>query len=107
MNRISLAFAIAATLAAASAHAQTYTAPSSSQTPYLVPAAPGVTTISILTAGDSVNNRPDGTPYRMAGIPDGLGAFDNDDGTFTVLMNHEIPATSSMRTAGRARSGRR
>src|SRR5262245_40270588 len=27
----------------------------------------------------------------MAGIPDGLGAFDNGDGTFTVLMNHEIP----------------
>ena len=96
MNRISLAFAIAATLATASAHAQTRTAPSSSQTPYLVPAAPGVQTVSILTAGDSVNNRPDGTPYRMAGIPDGLGAFDNHDGTFTVLMNHEIPATSSI-----------
>lgn len=28
----------------------------------------------------------------MAGIPDGLGAFDNGDGTFTILMNHEIPA---------------
>ncbi len=61
-----------------------------------MPAAPGVQTISILTAGDSVNNRPDGTPYRMAGIPDGLGAFDNHDGTFTVLMNHEIPAASSI-----------
>jgi hypothetical protein len=30
--------------------------------------------------------------YRMAGIPDGLGAYDNGDGTFTVLMNHEIPS---------------
>lgn len=96
MNRITLAFAIAATLAAATAQSQTYTAPSSSQTPYLVPTAPGVETHSILTAGDSVNNRPDGTPYRMAGIPDGLGAFDNHDGTFTVLMNHEIPAGSSI-----------
>jgi hypothetical protein len=28
----------------------------------------------------------------MAGIPDGLGAFDNGDGTFTVLMNHELPS---------------
>jgi hypothetical protein len=28
----------------------------------------------------------------MAGIPDGLGAYDNGDGTFTVLMNHEIGA---------------
>ena len=41
--------------------------------------------------GDSVNFKPDGvTPYRMVGIPDGLGAYDNGNGTFTVLMNHEI-----------------
>ena len=26
----------------------------------------------------------------MVGIPDGLGAFDNGDGTMTVLMNHEL-----------------
>ena len=26
----------------------------------------------------------------MVGIPDGLGAFDNGDGTFTVLMNQEL-----------------
>jgi hypothetical protein len=58
--------------------------PSSSQTPYLVGTAPGVATQSILTTGDSVGG------YRMAGIPDGLGAYDNYDGTFTVLMNHEI-----------------
>jgi hypothetical protein len=30
--------------------------------------------------------------YRMVGVPDGLGAFDNGDGTLTVLMNHEIAA---------------
>jgi hypothetical protein len=30
----------------------------------------------------------------MVGIPDGLGAFDNGDGTMTVLMNHELGATS-------------
>ena len=40
--------------------------------------------MSILTAGDSVNG------YRMAGWPDGLGAYDNGDGTFTLLMNHEL-----------------
>ncbi len=28
--------------------------------------------------------------YRMVGIPDGLGAFRNADGTMTVLMNHEL-----------------
>jgi hypothetical protein len=39
-----------------------------------------------------VNAKPDGvTPYRMVGIPDGLGAYDNGDGTFTLLSNHELP----------------
>jgi hypothetical protein len=50
---------------------------------------PGVVFKSVLTTGDSVPKVGGGT-YRMAGIPDGLGAFDNGDGTFTVLMNHEI-----------------
>src|SRR4030095_4330077 len=44
---------------------------------------------------------PDGvTPYRMVGIPDGLGAFDNGDGTFTVLMNHEIASGGVTRAHG-------
>ena len=73
----------------------TETGPSSSQSPYIVPTEPGVVTKSILTVGDSVNTKPDGvTPYRMVGIPDGLGAFDNGDGTFTVLMNHELSSTA-------------
>lgn len=62
------------------------TGPSSSAAPYIVPAAPAATTISILTAGDAIGS------YRMTGVPDGLGAFDNGDGTFTVLMNHELAA---------------
>jgi hypothetical protein len=62
------------------------TGPSSSDPPYLVRHVPGVTFTSLLTVGDSVGG------YRMVGIPDGLGAYDNGDGTFTVLMNHEIPA---------------
>jgi hypothetical protein len=28
--------------------------------------------------------------YRMVGIPDGLGALDNGDGTLAIYMNHEI-----------------
>jgi hypothetical protein len=53
------------------------TGPSSSQSPYLLRAQPGVVTVSLLTVGDSVNLKPDGmTPYRMVGIPDGLGAYD-------------------------------
>lgn len=64
----------------------TTTGPSSSQAPYIVPVAPGVRTVSLLTVGDAVG--PDG--YRMVGTPDGLGAYANDDGTFSVLMNHEL-----------------
>jgi hypothetical protein len=58
--------------------------PSSSQNPYLLSSESHVYTEALLTAGDSVGG------YKMEGIPDGLGAFDNGDGTFTVLMNHEI-----------------
>jgi len=64
--------------------------PSSTQAPYVIRTGPGLITEALLTTGDSVNARPDGSPYRMAGIPDGLGAFDNGDGTFTLLVNHEL-----------------
>lgn len=85
---------------AGAAFAYAATGPSSSQSPYLVPVAPGVSFTSILTVGDSVNAKPDGTPYRMVGIPDGLGAFENEcDDTFTVLMNHELGATSGVARA--------
>lgn len=77
------------------------TGPSSSESPYLIRTQPGVVTMSVLTVGDSVNNKPDGvTPYRMVGIPDGLGAFDNKDGTFTLLMNHELPGNGINRAHG-------
>ncbi len=73
------------------------TGPSSSDAPYLVRHVPGVTLTSILSAGDVVGGHP------MAGTPDGLGAFDNGDGTFTVLMNHEFgKGTSVPRSHGNA-----
>src|SRR5215813_6101633 len=59
--------------------------PTSSQTPYLVSANSHVYVESLITTGDQALNG-----YTMVGIPDGLGAFDNGNGTFTVLMNHEI-----------------
>jgi len=57
--------------------------------PYLLPSNPKVTTASILTVGDL----PAQNNYRMVGIPDGLGAFGNNDGSFTLLMNHELGST--------------
>jgi hypothetical protein len=68
------------------------TGPSSSQSPYLVRSQPGVVPKSIVTVGDAVP-KVGGGSYRMVGIPDGLGALDNGDGTFTVLMNHELAPT--------------
>jgi len=74
--------------------ANSITGPNSSQSPYIVRSQPGVATKSIFTVGDAANFKSDGvTPYRMVGIPDGLGAFDNGDGTFTLLMNHELGNT--------------
>ncbi len=62
-----------------------------SQTPYLVAGQPNVRFTSILSAGDVAGVKPDNTtPWRMVGVPDGLGAFDNGDGTITVLMNQEV-----------------
>jgi hypothetical protein len=86
--------ALAAALPITALAGNDLTGPDSSQSPYLIPARNGVVTASLLSAGDAVNYRPDGvTPYRMVGLPDGLGAFDNGDGTFTLLMNHELGNT--------------
>jgi len=55
--------------------------------PHLVPSQPGVVYKDFLTVGDSVGG------YKMAGLPDGTGAFDNGDGTFTYLVAHEMNNT--------------
>ena len=79
--------------------AQTWsTAPTSSIEPYFKPSAAAaakgyrVHTMSLVTVQDPVVPNIGG--YRMVGIPDGLGAYDNGNGTFTLLMNHEIPGGS-------------
>lgn len=72
----------------------------SSQPVYVLPVVDGVQTRAILSAGDSPNLKPNGVdPYRMAGTPDGLGAFDNGDGTFTLLSNHEFQAAAGIARA--------
>jgi len=63
------------------------TGPSSTTDPYLVALEPNVTLKSIITAG---NVLPGSTIGIFAGTPDGGGAYDNGDGTFTLLINHEF-----------------
>jgi len=88
MKMNTLAIVVNAALMSMAMSAMADQGPSSSQDSYINAIAPGVALTSILTTGDAVRNG-----YRMAGIPDGLGAFDNGDGTITVLMNHELVNT--------------
>jgi hypothetical protein len=99
LHRSLIAASVSLALAgmAAPALGDTIKGPSSSATPYVVNVPGSVDVFSLLTVGDSVNDKPDSTtPYRMVGIPDGLGAYDNHDGTFTVLMNHELGPTAGI-----------
>lgn len=94
----------------ATATADTDKADSSSEFPYVLPSDPSVFVKSLMTVGDAVNYKPHSDqPYPMVGIPDGLGAFDNEEdcgdadlhgegegygsGTFTLVMNHELSAS--------------
>ncbi|MBU6327343.1 MAG: hypothetical protein KGQ89_06935 [Verrucomicrobia bacterium] len=89
---------LVAVTAANTAHGQ-FQGPSTGSTPYLLPTLPGYQTTSVLTVDNTGANPDDLVPkvgggtYGMNGIPDGLGAFDNGDGTFTLLMNHELGNT--------------
>ncbi|MBK7403341.1 MAG: phytase [Phycisphaerales bacterium] len=85
MRSTGVRLGILAVLAAAGQASAQLTGPSTSDSAYVVPVVGGTSTTSVLTAADAV---PGG--YRMAGVPDGLGAFDNGDGTFTLLCNHEF-----------------
>ncbi len=68
--------------------------PSTTTSPYVLPSlGSGVITKSILTVGDNIGG------YRMVGIPDGLGAIKNTDGTFDLLMTHELGATAGVTRA--------
>ena len=52
---------------------------------YITAIAPGWHAQPIITVGESAANG-----YAMVGVPDGLGAYANQDGSFTLLMNHEL-----------------
>jgi hypothetical protein len=69
------------------------TGPSTTQEPYVEAMAAGVGFTALLKAGDSVGG------YRMVGLPDGMGAFDNGDGTYTVLIGHELGSSAGIARA--------
>jgi hypothetical protein len=64
--------------------------PSTTVAPYVLPVHAGVSMTSLLTVDDAA--RPD-PGVDMVGVPDGLGAFE-DDGDLVVYMNHEYGATT-------------
>jgi hypothetical protein len=80
--------------------------PDTLQTPYILPTAAGVITKSIISNGngtttpDETHPKTGGGTYRLTGIPDGLGWYDNGDGNFTLLSNHELPGTGIARDHG-------
>ncbi len=103
MKRTSpLPFILASSIALVVSASAQIKGPSTASTPYAVPTSPLVKTYSIATV-DNTGATPDdvfaktgGGTYSMSGIPDGLGAFDNGDRTFTVLMNHELGNTAGV-----------
>jgi len=103
---IAAAAAISTVLSATPAFASpTNQGPSSSATPYLVPTAPNVQTLSLVTTPDRVplKGSTSGQTFEFEGTPDGIGAFDNGDGTYTVLVNHEFtPTVGATRSHGSA-----
>ena len=64
---------------------------SSSQSPYLITNIKDASFTSFLTVGDAAPNN-----YKLTGVADGTGAFDNGDGTFTLLVAHEVRTTDGV-----------
>src|SRR4051812_22442783 len=67
------------------------TGPSTTTDPFLLASEPNVRFVSITTSGDPLPS--DGV---FGGIPDGIGAYDNGDGTITVLVNHELGSAAGL-----------
>lgn len=101
------ALAIVAAVAACTPAFAQVKGPSTGSTPYNLPVpsfAPYVTTYSLVTVDNTGANADDSiNGYGMVGIPDGTGAYDNGDRTFTVLVNHELGNTAGVIRAHGAR----
>jgi hypothetical protein len=94
MNRTTLTIGCAATFALASAAAAGVvlrTGPSSSASPYVIPTtgSPVLEVVSILTVGDTIGG------YQLLGIPDGMGGWNQGDGSMRVFIDHELTASAA------------
>jgi hypothetical protein len=95
MKRKFLTIAVAAIALSGAAAAQKI-GPSTTTEPYVLPTRPDVATTSILTTGDNIGG------YRMVGIPDGTGAWNENHRTFNFVVNHELGQTAGVTRAGRS-----
>lgn len=84
MNARCLLLALLASAAFSSSAMAQKIGPSTTTEPYVLPVVAGVSTTSILTAGDTVGG------YRMVGVPDGLGAWLENRRTFNLVADHEL-----------------
>ena len=87
MKNIARLFLVAAATTVSLSAQSLIQGPSSSQSSYLTPTAPGWSATSLLTVGDAIGG------YKMVGIPDGLGAFSSGVNQMTVVANHELGNT--------------
>ena len=73
------------------------------RTPF-IEALPGtnVQVEALFNVGDSVNLKPDGTPYYLVGVPDGLGAF--VEGEPIKEAEEQGDEVSAGKTAGMAKA---
>ncbi len=86
---------VGAALLTAAAGAQT-SGPTTDAPPYLQPTAAGVRTISLLSVGDFTSGLE---RYFFTGVPDGMAARDNGDGTFSLLVSHSFGPTQGVTRA--------
>ncbi len=62
--------------------------------PYVVAVGSEYEVDALFSVGDTVPMLGGSGTYRMVGIPDGLGAHANPNGTSTLFMNHELGFTA-------------
>jgi Alkaline phosphatase PhoX len=96
MRRLTTTLVTAVAAAAAAATLATAGGASTAVKAYAVPIGSAYTVTPLFSADDKVpllGGAP-GQQYRMVGIPDGLGAHANGDGTSTLYMNHELNNTT-------------